>query len=105
MNTVESSTFSSEIVAIRSAVDLIKGLRYKLRMFVIPIEGPSTDIFCDNEAVTKSYGIPESTLEEEAPLHCLSQKQRSSQQLRQVLRSGLLRKLQNEILRMNLQSL
>jgi hypothetical protein len=46
-------------------------------MFVIPIEGP-TDIFCDNEAVTKSYGIPESTLEEEAPLHCLSQKQRTS---------------------------
>ncbi len=60
-NTVESSTFGSELVAMRSAVDLIEGLRYKLRMFGIPIEGP-TDIFCDNEAVTKNCGIPESTL-------------------------------------------
>ena len=60
-NTVESSTFGSEIVAMRSAVDLIEGLRYKLRMFGIPIEGP-TDVFCDNEAVTKNCGIPESTL-------------------------------------------
>ena len=57
-NTVESSTFGSEIVAMRSAVDLIEGLRYKLRMFGI---GP-TDVFCDNEAVTKNCGIPESTL-------------------------------------------
>jgi hypothetical protein len=61
-NTVESSTFGSELVAMRSAVDLIEGLRYKLRMFGIPIEGP-TDIFCDNEAVTKNCGIPESTLQ------------------------------------------
>ena len=60
-NTVESSTFGSEIVAMRSAVDLIESLRYKLRMFGIPIEGP-TDIFCDNEAVTKNCGTPESTL-------------------------------------------
>ena len=60
-NTVESSTFGSEIVAMRSAVDLIESLRYKLRMFGIPIEGP-TNVFCDNEAVTKNCGTPESTL-------------------------------------------
>ena len=30
-------------------------------MFGVPIEGP-TNIFCDNEAVTKNCGIPESTL-------------------------------------------
>jgi len=33
----------------------------KLRMFGIPIEGP-TNVFCDNEAVTKNATIPESTL-------------------------------------------
>ena len=60
-NTVESSTFGSEIVALKNAIELIEGLRYKLRMFGIPIDGPA-DIFCDNEAVTKNCSIPESTL-------------------------------------------
>jgi hypothetical protein len=60
-NTVETSTFGSEFVAMRIAVELIEALRYKLRMFVIPIEGP-TNVFCDNEAVTKNATIPESTL-------------------------------------------
>ena len=60
-NTVESSTFGSEIVAMRNAVDIIEGLRYKLRMFGVDIDGP-TNVFCDNEAVTKNCGIPESTL-------------------------------------------
>ncbi len=49
-NTVETSTFGSEFVAI-----------YKLRMFGIPIEGP-TNVFCDNEAVTKSAIHSESML-------------------------------------------
>jgi hypothetical protein len=45
----------------RQAIDLIKSLRYKLRMFGIPIEGP-TNIFCDNESVYKNTSIPESVL-------------------------------------------
>ena len=60
-NTVETSTFGSELVSMKNAIELIEGLRYKLRMFGIPIEGP-TNIFCDNEAVTKNCSIPESTL-------------------------------------------
>ena len=60
-NTVESSTFGSKIVAMRNAVDVIEGLRYKLRMFGVDIDGP-TNVFCDNEAVTKNCSIPESTL-------------------------------------------
>jgi hypothetical protein len=38
-NTVESSTFGSEFVAMRVAVERIAALRYKLRMFGIPIDG------------------------------------------------------------------
>lgn len=38
-NTVETSTFGSEFVAMRISVELIEALRYKLRMFGIPIEG------------------------------------------------------------------
>jgi hypothetical protein len=60
-NTVETSTFGSEFVAMRIAVELIESLRYKLRMFGIPIDGP-TNVYCDNEAVTKNAIFPESTL-------------------------------------------
>ena len=60
-NAVESSTFGSEFIAMRMAVEHIEALRYKLRMFGILIEGP-TNVFCDNEAVFKNTTIPESTL-------------------------------------------
>ena len=58
---METSTFGSEFVAMRIAVELIEALRYKLRMFGIPILGP-TNVYCDNEAVTKNAIYPESTL-------------------------------------------
>ena len=38
-NTVESSTFGSELIALKQAVDMLEGLIYKLRMFGIPIYG------------------------------------------------------------------
>ena len=60
-NSVEGSTYGSELVAMRQAIDLVKGLRYKLRMFGIPTEGP-TDVFCDNESVFKNVSVPESVL-------------------------------------------
>ena len=55
-NTVETSTFGSEFIAMRTAVEHIEALRCKLRMFGIPIEGP-TNVFCDNEAVFKNTTI------------------------------------------------
>jgi hypothetical protein len=60
-NSVESSTYGSELVAMRQAIELVRSLRYKLRMFGIPFEGP-TDIFCDNESVFKNVSRPESVL-------------------------------------------
>jgi hypothetical protein len=45
-NTVETSTFGSEFRAMRIAVELIESLRYKLRMFGIPTEGPA-NTFCE----------------------------------------------------------
>ena len=60
-NTVETSTFGSEFQAMKNAIELIEALRYKLRMFGVPIEGP-TNVFCDNEAVYKNTSLPESTL-------------------------------------------
>ena len=60
-NMIKASTFGSEIVALKNAVELIEGLRYKLRMFGIPIDGPA-NLYCDNKAVTKNCSIPELTL-------------------------------------------
>ena len=60
-NTMETSTFGSKFIAMRTAVEHIEALRYKLRMFGILIEGP-TNVFCDNEAVFKNTTIPKSML-------------------------------------------
>ena len=60
-NTVESSTFGSEFVAARIATDMIEALRYKLRMFGIPVEGPA-NLFCDNRSVVTNTSRPESRL-------------------------------------------
>ena len=65
-NTVETSTFGSEFIALRIAVELIESMRYKLRMFGIPLNGPAR-VFCDNESVVKSSSNPEATLKKK---HC-----------------------------------
>ena len=59
--TVESSTFGSEFVALRLSTEQIISLRYKLRMFGIPIQGPA-NVFCDNESVFKNASFAESRL-------------------------------------------
>ena len=46
----------------KNAVKLIAALRYKLRIFGVPIDG-STDMFCNNEAVYKNASMPESQLQ------------------------------------------
>jgi hypothetical protein len=60
-NTVEAATFGSEFVALRICKELIVALRYKLRMFGVPIDRPA-NVFCDNRGVVKNASIPESTL-------------------------------------------
>ena len=60
-NTIETSTFGSEFVAMRIAVKLIEALQYKVQMLGVPIEG-STTVFCDNKEVTKNVIYPESIL-------------------------------------------
>jgi hypothetical protein len=60
-NTVETSTFGSEFVALKVCTEMIEGLRYKLRMFGIPIDGP-TSVYCDNQAVVLNTTVPEAQL-------------------------------------------
>eukprot|EP00536_Pseudo-nitzschia_multiseries_P010395 jgi/Psemu1/203174/e_gw1.316.9.1 len=57
--TVETSTFGSEIIALKIAIELVEGLRYKLRMMGVPIDG-STNVYCDNDSVVTNVTRPES---------------------------------------------
>jgi hypothetical protein len=65
-NSVEDATFGSEFVALRQAKNMIVAMGYKLRSFGVEIDGP-TNVFCDNEAVTKNVRTPEVYLEQEEP--------------------------------------
>ena len=60
-NTVETSSFGSEFVAMKTAVEQVEAMRYKLRMMGVPVDGP-TNVFCDNESVFKNATRTESTL-------------------------------------------
>ena len=60
-NTIESSTFGAEFVALRIATEMITSFCYKLQMFGIPLEGPAM-VFCDNEAVYRNAAIVKSKL-------------------------------------------
>ena len=58
---VELSTFSSEFIAMRTCMESIISMRYKLRIFGVPIQGPA-DVLCDNQSVVNNTTKIESVL-------------------------------------------
>ena len=60
-NTVESSSYGSELVAGRIATEAIMEYRYKLRMMGIKVEGPSI-LMIDNQSVVANTTLPSSSL-------------------------------------------
>ena len=73
--TIETSTFGSEFVAAKVATGTIRGLRYKLRMLGVPIEGP-TYFFGDNMSVVMNITVPKSVLRKKSNLiayHCVGE--------------------------------
>ena len=68
-NTVETSMFGSEFIAMKTGVKQIESLCYKLRMFSIPVEDPM-NVFCDNESVFKNTTIPDLTLKKKHTSIC-----------------------------------
>jgi hypothetical protein len=82
-STVESSTFGSEFVALRIAVELSEGLRYKLQMIGFAIDEP-IDVLCDNNAVVKNSSIPESTLSKKHTSICYHR-------VREAVAAGIIR--------------
>ena len=80
----------------KNAVELIATLRYKLRMFGVPMDGP-TDMFCDNEAVYKNASTPESQIKKKH--HSISY-----HMSREVVASGACR-IAKEVTEINLSDL
>ena len=57
----KDSSFESEFVDISIYTEMIEALRYKLRCFGIPVEGP-VEVFCDNMSVVTNSSITTSAL-------------------------------------------
>jgi len=60
-NTVEASSFGLEYIALRICTEMVEALRYKLRCFGVPVEGPA-DVLCDNQSVVTNSSVPTSVL-------------------------------------------
>jgi hypothetical protein len=62
---VEGATFGSEFVAMKTAMEANRALRYRLRMMGVPIDGP-TYMYCDNMSVVHNTTTPESMLKKKS---------------------------------------
>ena len=67
--TIETSVFGAEFVAMKHGMEALRGLRYKLRMMGVPIDGPSF-IYGDNMSVIHNTQRPESTLKKKSNSVC-----------------------------------
>jgi hypothetical protein len=67
--TVETSTFGLEFVAMKIATEIIRGLRYKLRMMGVPLDGPA-NVLADNDSMVKNSTIPTQTLQKKHNAIC-----------------------------------
>jgi hypothetical protein len=59
--TVETSTYSSELVTARIATEAVIALRYQLRMLGVPVDGPAI-MYGDNQSVVLNTTVPSSVL-------------------------------------------
>ena len=62
---IETSSFGSEFSAMKTAVELVEGLRYKLRMMGVALDGPAY-IKADNMSVVHNSSNPASQLKKKS---------------------------------------
>ena len=62
---IETSSFGSELAAMKTAMELVEGLRYKLRMMGVVLDGPC-HIKADNMSVVQNCSNPESRLKKKS---------------------------------------
>jgi histone deacetylase 1/2 len=68
-STVESSVFGAEFCAMKHGIENLRGIRYKLRMMGVPIDGASR-VYGDNMSVVTNSSKPESTLKKKSNSVC-----------------------------------
>jgi hypothetical protein len=76
-NSIETSTFGSEFTMMKTGVELSEGIRYKLRMMGVPLDG-HIHIKVDNMSVVKNTSIPESMLKKKSnsiTCHCVRERE------------------------------
>jgi hypothetical protein len=66
---VESSVFGAEFVAVKSGIETVRGLRYKLWMMGVPLSGPCY-VYGDNMSVIHNTQRPGSTLKKKSNSIC-----------------------------------
>ena len=67
--TIETSVFGAEFVAMKTGMEAVRGLRYKLRMMGVPLSGP-TYLYGDNMSVIHNTSKPESSLKKKSNSIC-----------------------------------
>ena len=67
--TVECAVFGAEFVAMRTLIETLRGIRYKLRMMGVEVTGPSY-IYGDNMSVINNTSKPESILKKKSNSIC-----------------------------------
>ena len=67
--TIEGAVFGAEFVAMKTGVETLRGIRYKLRMMDVEIDGP-TYIYGDNQSVIYNTSKPESILKKKSNSIC-----------------------------------
>ena len=67
--TIETSVFGAEFVAMKHGIEATRGLRYKLRMMGVEIDGP-THVHGDNMSVIHNTQRPETTLKKKSNSIC-----------------------------------
>jgi hypothetical protein len=68
-STIETSVFGAEFVAMKTGLDRLPGLRYKLRMMGVDIDGPNY-IYGDNMSVIHNTQRPDSVLKKKSSSIC-----------------------------------
>ena len=67
MVSIKTTAFGSEFMAMKQMTEYLRGLRYKLRMFGIPVGEPAF-VYGDNQSVLVNSSMPASTLKKKSQL-------------------------------------
>jgi hypothetical protein len=67
--TIETSVFGAKFVAMKHGIEMLRGLRYKIRMIGVPLSRP-TYVYGDNKSQVTNSSRPESTLKKKCNSIC-----------------------------------